>query len=899
MAVWRRWWLKLGAALVLLALAAGIAGTAAAQGRPRIDGVDVATWEQTTPPPATDFGNHDLRLLSHGGYLYLYGAGSTLRRSADGGVSWQTFTTGTVTFAQLVGGDGGVLHGMNRVNAGGGAVGPRDDLGPPGPPTPPPTVWAAGPAGGPVQVERLAFGGGRWLATRSGYVFSSTNGGANWVNLGQKLTVSFGDIFYAQSRFVGWASSGGGSMAYHSTDGATWSPATVFDANRSVTVRWMVYTGSEYIAAPQVTPQGAPQRFYRGANLTSWTVTELTPEQARLFSATAPQLIGGRYYGTLGGRQLVRTASAANLSDWTIVDDNLYADVVHTGSRFLAAGRGGFLAQSVNGQAWTSLTGAPTHQNILQVQHGPGGWVALPESGAPLHSADGRLWQRASTPPAARHLSWRSAAVGAGRHVLYGSYTYVPIYYPTTANGTTTYTFPLQQHVTETFLVSTNGSTWTEQSNVQNTQGAAEILKGSIHFIDGGFSAQSNADRTKLMRSSNGQAWSQSVSGWSAPSSSAELYSLFRHGAEVFAFGHNGTYFGSPLGFVNSAAQLDGAWTTRIQSAQNLRHGVHPWGDRLWSLVPYASGSGVAFAMATSADGQTWASSPFSAAVFPTAGVPSFVSTNGLGAFLAPAATGESTLLTSAGANSAWYPVSPGLGLPLKAAAASADTVVAAGPSGRFYLATRPVVSPPSITAQPSGASLYLGDSVTLSIEAAGDPVLAYQWYSGAPGNTSAPLASTGPSITLSGLTASTSVWVRVGNEYGEADSASIPVTVLLPIPVLAPPASIPTLTAGAPVSLQLSATFSPVFAAEGLPAGLSIDPATGRINGSTTQVGDFVVSLTLTNGVHVGEGAFTLRILPAPPVLLGPALVPVLAATGASELIWSVLVAAPLLVLG
>lgn len=844
-------------------------------GRRPLDVVDVSTWEQTTPPPATDFGNHDLRLLSHGGYLYLYGAGSTLRRSADGGVTWQTFTTGTVTFVQLVGGDGGVLHGMNRINSSGGSVWRSDDNGATWTPIPTTNVLSAGQAGLPVQVERLAFGGGRWLATRSGYVFSSTNGGANWVNLGQKLTVSFGDIFYAQSRFVGWASSGGGSMAYHSTDGATWSPATVFDANRSVTVRWMVYTGAEYIAAPQVTPQGAPQRFYRGANLTAWTVTEVTPEQARLFSATAPQLIGGRYYGTLGGRQLVRTASTTNLSDWTVVDDNLYADVVHTGSRFLAAGRGGFLAQSANGQTWSSLTGTPTNQNILQVLHGPGGWVALPESGAPLHSADGRLWQRAATPPATRHLTWRSAAVGAGRHVLYGSYTYVPIYYPTTANGTTTFTFPLWQNVTETFLVSTDGVTWTEQSNVQNAQGAATTIKGGLHFIDGGFSAQSNADPTKLMRSTDGLAWSQSPSGFSPPSSSAELLGLFRHGAEVFAFGHSGNYFGTPNGFVNGAAQLDGAWTTRIQGIRTIRHGVHPWDDRLWSLVPYNSGGGVAFTIAGSADGQTWENSPFSAAVFPTAAAPSFVSTHGLGAFLAPATAGESTLVTSAGADSAWYPVSPGLGLPLKAAAASADTLVAAGPSGRFYLATLPVVSPPSITAQPASASAYLGESVTLAIETAGDPVLAYQWYAGTPGNTSAPLASTSPSITLSGLAANTSVWVRVGNEYGEADSAAIPVTVLLPIPVLTPPASIPTFIAGAPVSLALSATFSPVFAAEGLPAGLSIDPATGRISGSTTQVGDFAVSLTLTNGVHVGEGAFTLRILPAPPVLLGPALVP------------------------
>ncbi len=55
MAVWRRWRWKLGTALVLLAALAGPGGQALAQGRPRIDGVDVERVAQLAPGTRLNF----------------------------------------------------------------------------------------------------------------------------------------------------------------------------------------------------------------------------------------------------------------------------------------------------------------------------------------------------------------------------------------------------------------------------------------------------------------------------------------------------------------------------------------------------------------------------------------------------------------------------------------------------------------------------------------------------------------------------------------------------------------------------------------------------------------------------------------------------------------------------
>lgn len=85
----------------------------------------------------------------------------------------------------------------------------------------------------------------------------------------------------------------------------------------------------------------------------------------------------------------------------------------------------------------------------------------------------------------------------------------------------------------------------------------------------------------------------------------------------------------------------------------------------------------------------------------------------------------------------------------------------------------------PSITSQPQSKSITAGQTASLSVSASGTAPMSFQWYTGASGNTSSPVAgATSASVTTPALTVTTSFWVRVTNGYGAADSAAATVTV-------------------------------------------------------------------------------------------------------------------------
>jgi hypothetical protein len=74
------------------------------------------------------------------------------------------------------------------------------------------------------------------------------------------------------------------------------------------------------------------------------------------------------------------------------------------------------------------------------------------------------------------------------------------------------------------------------------------------------------------------------------------------------------------------------------------------------------------------------------------------------------------------------------------------------------------VCGSPAITAQPQGSVIFSGGTATLSVTASESTItpMTYQWYRGAAGDTSAPVASTAASFTTPALTTATSYWVRV-----------------------------------------------------------------------------------------------------------------------------------------
>ena len=114
-----------------------------------------------------------------------------------------------------------------------------------------------------------------------------------------------------------------------------------------------------------------------------------------------------------------------------------------------------------------------------------------------------------------------------------------------------------------------------------------------------------------------------------------------------------------------------------------------------------------------------------------------------------------------------------------------------------------------------------------------------------------------------------------------------------VPNPAVTPAVTNPatqTSVQGSNVTLQLTAsdpngdTLS--YAATGLPAGLSLNTATGLISGVPTTVGTFNVVVTASDGINVASASFTWTITNGTSLTLAalPALAPVLAGTGVAS---------------
>jgi hypothetical protein len=85
---------------------------------------------------------------------------------------------------------------------------------------------------------------------------------------------------------------------------------------------------------------------------------------------------------------------------------------------------------------------------------------------------------------------------------------------------------------------------------------------------------------------------------------------------------------------------------------------------------------------------------------------------------------------------------------------------------------------PPTISQQPVGASISIGQQFTLSVAASGPGPLSYQWFEGAPGDTSHPIAgATTASVSVTPQ-ATTLYWVRVSGSCGTTSSFAVTVSV-------------------------------------------------------------------------------------------------------------------------
>lgn len=88
-----------------------------------------------------------------------------------------------------------------------------------------------------------------------------------------------------------------------------------------------------------------------------------------------------------------------------------------------------------------------------------------------------------------------------------------------------------------------------------------------------------------------------------------------------------------------------------------------------------------------------------------------------------------------------------------------------------------PPCNPPVISGQPQSVSI-INTSANLTVTASGDAPLQYQWFIGATGNTSQPIANATAALLTVQPAVTTRYWARVTNSCGTANSETATVTV-------------------------------------------------------------------------------------------------------------------------
>jgi len=168
-------------------------------------------------------------------------------------------------------------------------------------------------------------------------------------------------------------------------------------------------------------------------------------------------------------------------------------------------------------------------------------------------------------------------------------------------------------------------------------------------------------------------------------------------------------------------------------------------------------------------------------------------------------------------------------------------------------------VATPTVSLTPAHPAVVSGQSLTLQAHAIGEGALTYQWFRGASGDTSDPIAdATGSALITPALTSASSFWVRVSNLAGATDSATAAVAIVGPTIQVQPSAQ--TVTAGGVLTLSVEAASDDPLTYQWYHDDDAIDGA----NGATLTLPSAQAFHAGNYKVDVSSGGHSLTSLPA-----------------------------------
>jgi uncharacterized delta-60 repeat protein len=176
----------------------------------------------------------------------------------------------------------------------------------------------------------------------------------------------------------------------------------------------------------------------------------------------------------------------------------------------------------------------------------------------------------------------------------------------------------------------------------------------------------------------------------------------------------------------------------------------------------------------------------------------------------------------------------------------------------------------PTISVQPASISPILGTTAALSVTATGKPAVTYQWLKG----TATIAGATNATLSFGAVQNSDAgtYTVRVSNSVATVTSSAATITVKPVAPTISGP-SVATAIAGRTfaVGITINATTAS-FSSTTLPAGLTLDAATGVISGVPTQTGTYPITITATNATSSDSRTLTITVNPPPPIITSAA---------------------------